>query len=355
MSEGPNRPDTHVPAVAAVVLNWNGLDDTLQSVESLLGQTGRERISVHVVDNASENAEADAIERAFGARIVLHRNTENLGFTGGNHTAMRAALADPDVDYIALLNNDAVAEPDWISQLVRCAATDPRIGIVASTMVFFDHPEVIENTGVVLLTSGEGMPRDRGRPATTAARSTPTPIGGCGGAVLYRAAMLREIGLFEEDFFANFEDVELSLRALASGWDVRFAEAARVRHKLSRSIRKVRDETFLLRSQRNLLWANATRLPWQVLALNLPAILLGNTAVLALAPLFGQRQMARVIWKSRLALWRDRRAILAERRRFRPLRRGPWSRIWRRQSSFLPYYLRSFWDVVLVRRRRFFE
>lgn len=340
--------------VAAVVLNWNGLEDTLEAVESLLAQDHGD-LEIHVVDNASDGGEADALAARFGEQIVLHRNAQNLGFTGGNHTAMRPALADENVRFVALLNNDAAAEPDWVRRLVECAERDPRTGIVASTMVYHDRPDVIENTGVVLLRSGEAMPRDRGRPAIVARRAAPDPIGACGGAVLYRAEMLREIGLFEEDFFANFEDVELSLRALATGWDIRFAPDARVRHKLSRSIARVRDEEFMLRSQRNLLWAHYTRLPWQALALNLPAIAVAHCALLLLAPLCGQRQMARVVWRSRLELWQQRRAILAERRRFAPRRRGGWFRIWWRQSGFLPYYLRSFMDVAVRRRRRFFE
>ncbi|MCA8975173.1 MAG: glycosyltransferase family 2 protein, partial [Planctomycetes bacterium] len=259
------------------------------------------------------------------------------------------------IGFIALLNNDATADADWVRQLVACAETDPSIGIVASTMLFHDRPDRIENTGVVLLRSGEAVPRDRGRPAAAAARAGRFPIGACGGAVLYRAAMLREIGLFAPDFFANFEDVELSLRALATGWDVRFAPDARVRHKLSRSIRKVRDEEFLLRSQRNLLWSNYTRLPWQAIVLNSPAILAAHLALLLISPLVGQFQLARVIWRSRLAFCRNREAVVAERRRFRPLRRGGWARIWWRQSGFVPYYLKSFLDIVVLRRRRFFE
>lgn len=343
------------PRVAVVVLNWNGLDDTIEAIDSLLAQDYGDEVAIHVVDNASDNGEAAALLARFGDGITLYENGDNLGFTGGNHTAMRPLVDGGEVDYVALLNNDAAADPAWVSALVECAETDPAIGIVASTMLYFDDPTVIENTGVVLLRSGEGMPRDRGKPAAHAERANRTPIGACGGAVLYRATMLREIGLFEEDFFANFEDVELSLRALARGWDVRFEPRAKVRHKLSRSIDKVRDEAFMLRSQRNLLWANATRLPWQALLLNLPAILVAHIALLLLAPFVGQRQMARVIWRSRVQLWRDRGEVLAERRRFRPLRRAPWHRIWWRQSGFLPYYVRSFLDVVVRKKRRFFE
>lgn len=347
------------PRVAVVVLNWNGLEDTKEAVHSLLGQD-YPNLKIHMVDNGSENHEADALAQAFDEAVSkgvvqLHRNPSNLGFTGGNHTGIRAALGNPDTQYVALLNNDAKAAPNWLSKLVECAETSPRIGAVAGTMVFHDRPEVIENTGVVLLHSGEAMPRQRGRPISEAAGAAHQPIGACAGAALYRAEMLREIGLFEEWFFANFEDVELSLRALATGWDIRFTPHALVRHKLSQSINRVRDREFMLRSQRNLLWGTATRLPWQAHLLNLPWWLLGNLVLIVVAPVFGQRLMAQVMLVSRWRFLRDLPAVLKERSNFRARRRGGWFRIWRRQSWFLPHYLRSFLDVVVLRRRSFFS
>ena len=268
---------------------------------------------------------------------------------------MRAALADPEVDFVLLLNNDAVAESGWARELVAVARREPRVGVVASMMLFHEDPSRIENTGIRLLTSGQAVPRDRGRPVATAEAASARPIGACGGAVAYSAAMLRDIGLFEEHYFANFEDVELSLRALATGWDVRYAANARVRHKLSRSIAKVRDDEFLLRSQANNLHAVWTRLPWQVLVANVPSLVLGELLMLLGAPVCGQWRMARIVWRSRFAFLRRLPALLAERRRFARVRSGDWRTVWRRQSGFLPFYLRSFRDIVWLRRRRFFE
>ncbi len=341
------------PLVAVVVVNWNGLEDTRECLRSLLAQTYANLV-VHVVDNGSANNEADQLAAEFEARIVLHRSPTNLGFTGGNNLAMHSILAEAKATHIALLNNDATADPQWVEALERAARDDPATGVFASRMLFYDQPSVIENTGILLLTTGEAMPRHRGRSLRAGLHSS-RPIGACGGAVLYRASMLREIGLFCDEFFVNFEDVDLSLRALARGSDVLYVPTAIVQHKLGRSIRKVRGEEFLLRSQRNLLMAYWVNLPWQVLLANLPWQILGYSLLLGLGSLCGQRQMARVIWKSRVAMWRDRAAIWRARAALAPHRRGGWFRIWWRQSWFVYAYVRSFLDVVVLRRRRFFE
>lgn len=345
----PNRPR---PRVATVTLNWNGLTDTLACVESLLAQRSAD-FEIHVVDNGSRNDEASAIAARFGNRIRLHRSPTNLGFCGGNNLAMASILAEGRCDYIALLNNDAEAESDWLAALVAAAEADARVGLCASHMVFHREPSVTENSGIDLLTTGEAVPRHRDRPAWESARAG-RPLGACGGAVLYRASMLRALGLFRDDFFANFEDVDLSLRALATGWECVFVPGPTVRHHLNRSIVKVRDDAFRIRSVRNLTTAYWVNMPRTVIALNLPWLLV-TALIPPIAFLIGQRDLARILHLARAQCWRERRHILAARRALRPLRRGNPLRIWWRQRSFLGTYLRYFVDVVVLRRRRYME
>jgi len=335
-----------------VTLNWNGLADTLACVDSLLHQDWP-GLEIHVVDNGSENGEADALDARFGRRIHLHRAGENLGFSGGNNLALRRILADGDVDYVALLNNDAEAQADWIRSLVAAAQADPAIGLCASHMVFHSAPEITENAGTDLLTTGEAVPRHRGRAAWRADRVA-HPLGACAGAALYRTSMLRELGLFRDDFFANFEDVDLSLRALAVGYECVFVPGAVVRHHLNRSIRKVRDDAFRIRSVRNLTTAYWVNMPRSVLLLNSPWLLVSSLVPLV-ARAVGQRDLAHVIGSARRQVWRERRHVLAARRALRPLRRGNPLRLWWRQRSFLATYGRYFWDVVVLRRRRYME
>jgi len=341
------------PRVAAVTINWNGLDDTLGCVRSLLAQS-HPGLEVHVVDNGSAGGEADALAEAFGERIRLHRSRENLGFTGGNNLVLRPIVERDEADYVVLLNNDAEAEPDWVERLVAAAEAEPGVAMCASHMLFFDHPEITENAGTDLLTTGEAVPRGRGRASWRNERPG-RPLGACGGAVLYRVAALREVGVFRDDFFANFEDVDLSLRALVCGWECVYVPEARVHHRLNRSIRKVRDDAFRTRSVRNLTTAYWVNMPLAVILLNAPWLVFTYAAVPVLALLLGQRDLCRILCAARGRVWRERRAILSARRALHHHRRGNPLRLWWRQRSFVWTYFRYFVDVVLLRRRRYME
>lgn len=341
------------PLVAVVVLNWNGLADTRDCIRSLLAQVWTAR-ELWIVDNASANAEADALDREFGTAIRLVRSATNLGFAAGCNLAIERVLAEGKAEYVALLNNDAVVEPGWLAALVAALQADPGAAAATSRMVFFSEPDKIENTGIVVLSNGDAVPRGRGQ-AASAWTEADAVLGACGGAALWRSSALRTIGLFRADFFANFEDVDLALRARALGYGCRYVPGAIARHKLSVSIKKARDDAFDARSLRNLTWAYFVNMPWQVILLNLPWLVLCNLLVLVLAPLFGQARVARLSLRGRALAWRERSAISAERRRLAPLRRGSPFALWWQQRSFVRSYARFFWEGVVLRRRRFME
>lgn len=335
------------------MLNWNGLQDTRAAVRSLFAQS-HPRVEVFVADNGSANGEAAALHREFGDRIRLVENGANLGFSGGNNTAIRLVLAEGKARYVALLNNDAVAAPDWIERLVAAAEAHPTAGVFASHMVFFDDPAITENAGIVLLTTGEAIPRGRNRPIGEFDRECRV-LGACAGAALYHTEVLRHVGLFREDYFANFEDVDLALRIVVTGHDCWFVPRAMVRHKLNASIRKVRDDAFRIRSVHNMTHAYWVNVPWVVAVLNLPWHLCSWLLTPPLALIAGQRDLARVLVSGRMAVLRNLGALLAERRALRPLRRGAPFAFWRLQQSCLAPYWRFFVDVVLRRRRRYME
>lgn len=344
------RESTAPPAVAAIVLNWNGLQDTFAAVDSLLAQTW-ESLAVHVVDNASANDEAGVLARRYGDRVHLRVHTTNLGFCDGHNGLLRELLdGERPPDYVALLNNDAVAEPDWIAQLVAAAEGDPTIGACASLMVFRDRPHEVENAGVVMLHSGEAIPRGRGRPASCFATAADV-LGACGGAVLYRASALRQVGVFRSEFFLNFEDVDLSLRLVASGWRCRYVPGARVRHGLNRSIDKVRDDAFAVRSIRNMDFAYLVNMPWPVLVCALPWLALAWVVAPCLCLVLGQWRYARNLVRGHARTLRERAALSAARADLRPLRRASSWSLWWRHGSTLAAYARFLRDVVVLRRR----
>ena len=338
---------------AVVVLNWNGLEDTRECIRSLASQTYGER-AIWIVDNASAHGEADSLEREFTSAIRLLRSATNLGFAGGCNLAISRILAEGKASYIALLNNDAVADPRWLEALVNGLQSVPTAAAATSRMVFYDSPETIENTGICVLTNGDAVPRGRGEPARRWNRSGPV-LGACGGAALWRAEVLEKIGLFRSDFFANFEDVDLALRSRALGYECLYVADSIARHRLSVSVKKARDDAFDTRSLKNLTLAYCINMPLAVILLNLPWLVLCNLFVILVAPVFGQSRVARLWLRGRVLAWRERATIRAERRRLAPLRRGSALALWWQQRSFFFSYWRFFWEGVVLRRRRFME
>src|SRR5919198_1275646 len=114
------------PLVSAVVVNWNGADCLPACLDSLLAQTWPE-LEILVVDNGSSDGSTALLRARYGAHVTLLESAVNLGFASGNNLAIRAAKGH----YVALLNNDAVARPDWITTMVRAAEADPRVGMCA--------------------------------------------------------------------------------------------------------------------------------------------------------------------------------------------------------------------------------
>jgi GT2 family glycosyltransferase len=206
-------------------------------------------------------------------------------------------------------------------------------------MVFHGEPGVVENAGVLVLSNGDAVPRGRHEPAARYAAGGDL-LAACGGAVLLRVAMLRAIGTFRDEFFANFEDLDLSLRAAATGWRTRYVPGAVVRHHLNVTIRKVRDRAFDVRSVRNATWAWLVNMPLPVILLNLPWFVLCNLGIVLCMPLLGRPAVARAFVQGRWQAFCERKQLRAARAALRPLRRGSWLSLWWRQRSWLFEYLR---------------
>lgn len=223
-------PGSAPPLVSAVVVNWNGVDCLDACLASLLVQTWP-ALEIVVVDNGSTDGSLELLRSRYGSRITLVESPVNLGFAGGNNLGIRAAKGE----YLVLLNNDAVAQPGWVSALVGAAESDSRVGMCASKVLVLGGDGIIDSAG--LLMSADGIGRGRGRlepDGETYARGEDGLIpSGC--AALYRRAMLDEIGLFDEDFFAYCEDCDLGLRGRLAGWTCRYVPDAVVHHAYSRS------------------------------------------------------------------------------------------------------------------------
>lgn len=214
--------------VAVVIPNWNGADMIVESVDSLLAQTYGH--SVVVVDNGSVDDSVSVIEARF-PNLTLLKNSTNLGFAGGVNTGIRYAL-EQGFDAIALLNNDALVDEKWLEHLVSSLDTHPEVGIATCKLMSIDKSH-LDSTGDIYTTWGIPYPRGRNEIVSEKHDNDSWVFGASGGASIYRSEMLKDIGLFDEDFFAYYEDIDISFRAQLAGWKVRYEPKAEAYHATS--------------------------------------------------------------------------------------------------------------------------
>jgi GT2 family glycosyltransferase len=213
--------------VTTVVVNWSGRAYLDKCLASLLAQTVQSQ-EIILVDNGSTDGSADYVEANYPAVRVI-RLPRNVGFAAANNVAIRQSAGA----YVALLNNDASAEPGWLAVMVKAAESDPHIGMVACKILFADAPDVINSTGLALDWAGFCWDWRGGQPDDPTETQIEERFGPTGGAALYRRAMLDDVGLFDEDFFAYAEDADLAWRAQRGGWRCVYVPAARVYHAVS--------------------------------------------------------------------------------------------------------------------------
>jgi GT2 family glycosyltransferase len=221
-----------MPRVAVVIPNWNGRRLLGACLSALCRQTFPD-FEIILVDNGSTDGSVASVREYFSTVRVIG-NEVNRGFAAGVNQGIRAS----DSPFVATLNNDTEVSPGWLAALVAAAEGDPRVGMWASKMLFADRPTVINSTGICLDRAGIAWDRRGGALDEGSEREPVEIFGPCGGAALYRRAMLDEIGLFDEDFFAYLEDVDLAWRARLAGWRCLYVPAARVLHCHSATARE---------------------------------------------------------------------------------------------------------------------
>ncbi|HLE15176.1 MAG TPA: glycosyltransferase family 2 protein [Anaerolineales bacterium] len=222
--------------VYILIINWNQAALTIECLESVYNTEGVHS-RVLVVDNGSTDDSVQQICHAFPEVEVLEAG-ENLGYSEGNNFGLRYALQQ-GADYILLLNNDTAIDPQMLPGLLSVAESDPHIGIVGPTQLYFDLPDTIWGADNHVEWS-QGLTRRArmGEILSDGSNSGRIPesveadyIDTC--AALVRAEVFRQIGLLDPRYFINFDDADLGLRTKKAGFQVICWPAARMWHKVS--------------------------------------------------------------------------------------------------------------------------
>jgi GT2 family glycosyltransferase len=286
------------PKVAILILNWNGWEDTIECIESVL-QIDYPNYYAIVIDNGSTNdsitkikdyadgkikikskyvkyspknkpiklleltnKNADSSEKDLGdhgkeffktkidQRLILLKNEKNFGFAEGNNIGMRFALTGFDPDYILLLNNDVTVEPDFLTKMIKVGESDKKSGIIGSKIPYYDNPD--KNwfcKGIINWFSiNIAYHSDKCREEII----NSDYITGC--VALIKKEVIEKVGYLDKTLFLYFEDADYCLRARNSGYSMVVVPSAIVYHKVSATSYSFIKSTAQYYFSRNRIW-----------------------------------------------------------------------------------------------------
>lgn len=343
--------------IPIIILNWNGLADTLECMASLEQQTYKD-IIVYLVDNGSEGADRVVLEEQFGDKkwVQLVFNPENLGFTKGNNEVLRKyILPNPAYKYVLLLNNDTIQKEDWVEQLIKSAEQNQAHMVSTKLINYFDRTKM-DNAGHLMLNTGEILPIGFNEAIENYTQPFEN-MGPCAGAALYEVDMLRKIGVFDEYFSTGYEDAEIGVRANVLGYKTIFEPKAIVYHKISQSVTKIWNYEYIRQIQINTYYTYLKLMPLGVLLLNLPFLLLKFFMVLLISLMTFRMKLFKVYLDAHYMLLRkERRNLLKSRQAFIKTQ-SPFfkSQLLQKMRFFLWFDLQRFWRFVVLRGEMVFE
>jgi GT2 family glycosyltransferase len=238
--------------VSIIVVNWNGERFLNYCLTALSDQTYAD-CEIILVDNGSSDDSVSLVKENFAAVRIVEL-AENKGFTGGNAAGLNVASGE----FIALVNNDARAERDWLEKLLQPMLNDRTIGVCASKLVI-ESSGRIDSAGDGLTSAGVGFNRGH-RDDRTRYSSLEPVFAACAAAALYRREMINDVGFLDSDFFLYDEDVDLSFRAQLAGWKCIYVPDAVVYHKGNATSVRLSD-THVYYHTRNLEWVWLKNMP----------------------------------------------------------------------------------------------
>jgi len=297
--------------ISVLIINYNGLDVLPRCLDALSQQTF-ENFEIIIVDNGGKDGSADSLGNQH-ANLKVIRLNHNTGFSAANNLGAYKA----EGQWLALINNDAFPEPDWLERFIAAQKKYPHASAFGSLILQDAQPNLVDSAGDIYNISGIAWKGYGGYPATEVPSNPRRIFAPCAAAAFYRRDVFLEIGGFDEDFFSYFEDVDLGFRLNLYGYQCIFLPDARVRHVGSVSAGKNSDFA-LYHYHRNFIWSYIKNMPGALFWLYLPFHILANFIFFLKYIIKGR---GKVIFKAKIdalkvlrKMWRKRRNILCEQR-----------------------------------------
>lgn len=291
--------------VSVVIVNWNGERFLARCLSALRAQTIPPD-EIILIDNASSDGSL-AIIRCFPEVRIMALDS-NTGFARGNNQAIAAAA--PTSTWIALLNPDAYAAPDWLETLLQAARTHPDYAVFGSRLLDATQPQQLDGDGDAYHVSGLVWRIGHGSPVFSQSDQPREVFSACAAAALYRRETFNAVGGFDEDYFCYVEDVDLGFRLRLAGHRCLHVPASIAHHQGSGTTGGQHSDFALYHGHRNLVWTFVKNMPGVLFWVLLPLHVALNLFSLAW---FSLRGHGKVILRAKRdalrglpAMWRKR-------------------------------------------------
>lgn len=267
--------ENKIPKASIIIVNYNAGEWLVRCIASVQAQTEQD-FECFIVDNGSTDGSMAALPK-LDDRFILMELGENTGFAAANNTAAKLAKSP----WLALLNPDAFARPDWLEQLLKASSTALNITMVGSTQYLaLAETPTLDGVGDCYHFSGIAFRAGYGKQMQPPAAGL--VFGPCAAAALYHRAKFLTLGGFDERFFCYHEDVDLAFRMQLSGGECLQSPDAIVDHISSGLSSKI-PEFSIYHGTRNRIWTFFKNMPWPLLILLTPFHIGANLAYLGWA------------------------------------------------------------------------
>jgi GT2 family glycosyltransferase len=290
-------------AVGVTVINYNTAKQTLRCITSL-GACTEPPAWIEVLDNASEPNDINQLQIQLPSlphtQIRLYRSETNLGFAAGSNYLIEKLLQTPQCQYLGLLNNDAVAQGNWVTELVGTLSTAPlQQGCAGGRMHQLEKPDQVDTLGISLYASL--MPADR--------HALQDPfLGPTGGCCLMTRAFVQDIiqstgYLFDERYFCYCEDTDLALRANLLGYRPGYTDQLIALHEGQASSKGGYNQFIAYHGLRNMIWMQFKLLPRSIVLKRLHWMLIGHIMAILRHCLAGHPRLMFTVYRDAYRLF----------------------------------------------------
>lgn len=247
------------PRVSIILVNYNGWKDTVDCINSL-SHINYDNYEIIIIDNASQGDDLLQLEKYKSEKVTLISAAKNLGFSGGNNLGIENAL-NKKSNYILLLNNDTIVEPDFLS-IMLSKAEERAVGIVTPMIKYFDKRDTIWSAGgriSKIRASGFTYGFNKNENELKSDFYCTFASGCC---MLIKSEVVEKVGLLDPDYFLYLEDTDYSYRVINAEYKIYYAASSIIYHKVTSSTAKDNRLLPLYYSTRNRLLFAKKNLGW---------------------------------------------------------------------------------------------